>query len=688
MGKRQPSKTTATPWGTWRRLIEGDFVKRFTQGASLAAVLLAATFAGGTAFPACAQSVPAVAGPAPLAAYGALPSLEMVTLSPSGQRLAFITVTGEERTLVLLDLTTREQIGGAGVGSAKVRDLDWIDEARVLVTTSKTESIPQWGIVRGEFFTSQIYDTSRNRIVEVLKNTRGVFPVLFSPANLVQGEEPQIFVRAYAFENPERLDLFRIDLSTGRGALAEVMGRNVTDYILDPTGQSVARAEYDERAQKWSLHLRQAGGFRKTWETTAPIDTPTLIGLGINGDSIIVAADRPDLSQPGREDAEYFDVNLATGAWRPLRFEFRAEGLVFHPVSQRLIGATGTTGDGRVYGFVDPAARALSDSVRGAFAGRAPALVSWSDDLRKAVVFTDTGADSGSYRIVDLDTGKVVSAGGAYEAVPPAQVAPVRYITYAAADGLEIRGFLTTPPGVENPRGLPLVVLAHGGPASHDSRGFDWWSQALASRGYAVLQANFRGSTGYGDAFMEAGYGEWGRKMQTDLSDGVRHLAGEGVIDPQKVCIVGASYGGYAALAGPTLDKGVYRCAVSVAGVSDLRVMVEDEASIGARRENATTRYWNRFMGAERLGDRSLDDRSPARLAAQADAPILLIHGRDDTVVPIEQSRLMAEALQRADKPFEFIELEGEDHWLSRTDTRHRMLAETVRFLQAHNPVE
>ncbi|WP_439470665.1 alpha/beta hydrolase family protein [Brevundimonas sp.] len=659
-------------------------MKRLMQGAGLAAILLAATVAGGTV-PSMASAQNASA-PAPLAAYGALPSLEMVTLSPSGQRLAFITVSGEERTLVLLDLATREQVGGAGVGSAKVRDMEWIDETRVLMTTSKTEDIPQWGIVRGEFFTSQIYDTSRNRIIEVLKDTRGVFPVLFSPAELVQGADPQILVRAYAFENPERLDLFRIDLRTGRGSLAEVMGRNVSDYLLDPTGRSVARAEYDPRSQMWSLHLRQGGGFRKVWETPAPIDRPSLIGLGINGDSVIVAADRPDLSQPGREDAEYFDVNLATGAWRPIRFEFPADALVFHPVTHRLIGARGSTGEGRVYGFVDPAARALADNVQRAFTGRSPALVSWSDDLRKAVVFTDTGADSGSYSIVDLDAGTVISAGGAYAAVTPAQVAPVRAISYAAADGLEIRGFLTTPPGVENPRGLPLVVLAHGGPASHDSRGFDWWSQALASRGYAVLQANFRGSTGYGDAFMEAGYGEWGRKMQTDLSDGVRWLTGEGVIDPAKVCIVGASYGGYAALAGATLDRGVYRCAVSVAGVSDLRAMVDDEASRGARRENVTTRYWNRFMGAERLGDRSLDERSPARLAAQADAPILLIHGKDDSVVPIVQSRLMADALRRANKPFEFIELEGEDHWLSRTDTRQRMLAETLRFLQTNNP--
>lgn len=159
--------------------------------AGLAVALLAAALAEVMApTPARAREPGAAAAavePAPLAAYGALPSLEMVKLSPSGQRLAFITVTGEERTLVLLDLATKAQVGGAGVGLAKVRDLEWIGEDRVLVTTSKTETIPQLGIFKAELFSSQIYDLDRSRIVEVLKDTRRVFPILFSSANVIQG---------------------------------------------------------------------------------------------------------------------------------------------------------------------------------------------------------------------------------------------------------------------------------------------------------------------------------------------------------------------------------------------------------------------------------------------------------------------------------------------------------------------
>ena len=659
-------------------------------------VVLLGAFAAAVA-PAIAQGPGAgnAIQPAPLSAYGALPSLELVELSPSGKQLAFVTVSGEQRMLVLLDMATKAQTGGVSVGEAKVRNLQWIGETKVLITTSKLENLPEIGLINTELSTAQIYDPAKNKLIPILTNTRGevlngrpgLFQAMFSMASIVDSPEgPAVLVRAFHFDNPERLDMYRVDLETGRARLSEVMGRSVDDFILDPTGKSVARGEYDRVAKVWGLNLRGDQGFRETWEVSAPIDTPTLMGLGLNGSSVIVAADRPDMAQPGRPDAEYFDVDLATGVWRPVRFEFEPDALLFHPVTKRLIGASHAGEQGDVYAFVDPAARALWTNIQATFAGKEPTLISWSNDFRKAVVFTDSVQDSGSYFVVDLDAAKLTAVGGAYASITKDKVAPVQYISYAAADGLEIHGFLTTPPGVKDPKGLPLIVLAHGGPASHDGRGFDYWSQALASRGYAVLQANFRGSTGYGDAFMEAGYGEWGRKMQTDLSDGVRHLSGLGVVDPKKVCIVGASYGGYAALAGPTLDRGVYKCAVAVAGVSDLRLMVEREASIYGRRENISVRYWNRFMGADRLGDRSLDERSPAKLAAQADAPILLIHGRDDSVVAIEQSQIMADALRKAGKPVEFIELSGEDHWLSRTETRQRMLSETVRFLQAHNP--
>jgi dipeptidyl aminopeptidase/acylaminoacyl peptidase len=226
--------------------------------------------------------------------------------------------------------------------------------------------------------------------------------------------------------------------------------------------------------------------------------------------------------------------------------------------------------------------------------------------------------------------------------------------------------------------------MPHGGPLEiYDRIGFDWWAQAFASRGYAVIQPNYRGSGGHGLAFEEKGMGQWGRGMITDISDGVAALAKAGIIDPHRVCIVGASYGGYAALAGVTLQNGLYRCAVAVSPPTDAGAIM---AEFGANPESASHRRGERLFGASNPYDPSVLAISPVRRAADADAPILLIHGKDDTRVPIVNSLAMKGALENAHKPVEMITLPGEDHFLSREATRIQTLEASVAFVEKHNP--
>jgi dipeptidyl aminopeptidase/acylaminoacyl peptidase len=277
---------------------------------------------------------------------------------------------------------------------------------------------------------------------------------------------------------------------------------------------------------------------------------------------------------------------------------------------------------------------------------------------------------------------RAIPVGKVYDGIDESM--ETKRITYAAADGFKIPAYLTLPAG-RPPTKLPLIVFPHGGPAARDTADFGWWAQAMASRGYAVLQPQFRGSA-LDRQFVAAGFGEWGRKMQTDLSDGVRYLEKEGTIDPKRVCIVGGSYGGYAALAGVTLDPGIYRCAVSVAGISDLKRFLEWVNSRDRVGAHISQRYWDRFMGVENYKDLNLDAISPIKHIDAVTVPVLLIHGRDDTVVPFEQSDVMLSALKKAGKSVELVTLKKEDHWLSRGETRLQMLTSSVAFLEANNP--
>jgi Dipeptidyl aminopeptidases/acylaminoacyl-peptidases len=233
---------------------------------------------------------------------------------------------------------------------------------------------------------------------------------------------------------------------------------------------------------------------------------------------------------------------------------------------------------------------------------------------------------------------------------------------------------------------MPLIVLPHGGPASSDTYQFDWLAQALASRGYMVFQPNFRGSTGQGEQLFRASFGEWGGKMQSDVTDGVTALVKNGLVDAKRICIVGMSYGGYVAQAGVTMQKDIYRCAVSVAGISDLRAQFANRIQSTYLNDVASLRFDLRYVGAKSLDDPILVERSPLTHAKNLEVPLLIIHGDNDAVVQVEQSKRMANALKKAGKPYEFVKLKSEDHWLSKADTRLQMLQAVVKFLETNNP--
>jgi dipeptidyl aminopeptidase/acylaminoacyl peptidase len=268
-------------------------------------------------------------------------------------------------------------------------------------------------------------------------------------------------------------------------------------------------------------------------------------------------------------------------------------------------------------------------------------------------------------------------------ALSSAQLAAVRTLRYTARDGLEIQAYLTEAQTLR-PGTAPLLILPHGGPVARDVYGFDPMAQYLATLGYNVLQPNFRGSTGFGREFTEAGFGQWGEAMQDDLSDGVAWMVDQGLAQADQVCIMGWSYGGYAALMGALETPELYRCAVAGAPVSDLNAQIEHWGEV-FERSDYMRNYIRDLYGDPEDDAVSLSENSPINLIESLSVPVLLQHGDSDRRVPVEQSQGLAEAANAAGAPLTYFEYEDAPHTFERAETI-LMLERSAAFLAEHLP--
>lgn len=330
--------------------------------------------------------------------------------------------------------------------------------------------------------------------------------------------------------------------------------------------------------------------------------------------------------------------------------------------------------------WLDPELRGVQAKIDKALPGAENVVLNASRDGQRLLVWSGTASDPGVYYLFDRKARRLNAVAASFDKLSETRLAPVAFVRYPARDGLSIPGYLTLPAG-RPPEKLPLIVMPHGGPHARDAWDYDPFVQFLASRGYAVLQPNFRGSTGYGKAFVERGYGQWGRAMQDDLDDGVDWLVKSGKVDAKRVCLMGASYGGYAALWGAIRNPERYRCAISVAGVTDLRDMLRFD-----RRAFSAPRYYREWekkvMGEEKL---DLDAVSPLKQAARLTIPVLIAHGEKDDNVPPRQGHRMADALKgRPDMESVFYREDG--HGLTKREDLVDFLGRMERFLAKHNP--
>jgi dipeptidyl aminopeptidase/acylaminoacyl peptidase len=613
----------------------------------------------------------------PLPVYGRMPFLEDVTLSPDGSRLALIRTKGDSRNLLIVPVAGEMKLlAGAKIGNAKVRHIQWQDNDNVLVTVSSTSAPPPGFYGADQEWYRLIHlnvPSGKQRLIDF--ETPGVetFNVVLGVPQVRELDGKAVTFAQGLWVTSAGVLPALFSFTDGREVKLLTQGnKSRMDWLIDANGKIASELGYDTDTRVWTLRTREGTNNLETVANgKADIDAPELMGFTPKGDGVVVG------------------FTEATGAvWRPVSLQSGKLGEAFdsgnelHQViaderSNRIIGGVHHS-DGNVV-FFDKGVQSHWDAMLVDFPGERVRLVSHSSDFQRLLVSVFGARDGYQYAMYDWRVRIPMMLGQIYQGL--SETASVEEISYKAADGLTIPAILTVPREVSR-KNLPLIVFPHGGPEAEDTDEFDWWAQAMAVQGYAVLQPNYRGSS-LNHEFVEAGYGQWGRKMQTDLSDGVTFLANEGIVDAKRVCIVGASYGGYAALAGVTLQSDIYRCAVSVAGVADLVRMRNwtrrTEASV-------STRYWDRFWGVTEHDDTALRMISPIEHLPSGPVPLLLVHGKDDTVVPYEQSEKMAAALRKAGKPVEFVTLSHEDHWLSRGETRAQMLEATVAFLRRNNP--
>ncbi len=298
---------------------------------------------------------------------------------------------------------------------------------------------------------------------------------------------------------------------------------------------------------------------------------------------------------------------------------------------------------------------------------------------KQVLVYSYSDRDPGRWFVLDVATGSLRFVASRKPEIDIDKMLPKQTIEYKARDGLTIPAYLTVPNGA-GPK--PAVIYIHGGPEARDGWDWDPEVQMLAARGYTVFQPQFRGSSGFGKRYIEAGYGQWGLAMQDDITDGVKWLVAQGHADPARICIYGASYGGYAAMWGLVKTPDLYRCGASFAGVSDLKYMLNDRSDVNATPTGRL--YRNMMLNASAAGNQMLDDVSPLKNTARIKVPLLIAHGEWDKRVPLSHSEKMVSALKDSEKEFEWIELWKEGHGIYFEQNQQKFYQALFKFFDRH----
>lgn len=618
-------------------------------------------------------------------------------VSPSGKYIAAVLRRPDSDLLVLIDAATGESKGLTRVGrhnvsprhDSHITSVYWKTESRLLIGVVITLT-PGAGAARDSDLRHlgfRLFGVDRDggNFVRMLQgNDESELDWAFDLGS----------IRSFLPRDPDNIlmlidgmngrSLFKVNVHTGAGAVVEPAGQNIIDWWLDLDGKPVVRVDVSrgfirfyrqENGDKWKqyhkVRLRELEEHDE-YEPLGPSDQA--------GKFYVLA--RPE----GAQRRGIYLYDLEKESFGPPVAENPEFDIVAGFISRdgKHVQRYCYLAHVQICETADARLNAHLNAVRRFFDNSANVYVAdSSDDNETLLLYVEGPSSPPAYFYYELGRKHIQSVGLSNDALANKALPTATLVEYQSRDDVALTGYFTRPAGAANATRLPLVMFPHGGPELRDHLTFDLYVQYFAALGYAVFQPNFRGSDGFGRDFAEGGYGQWGRRMQDDISDAVALLVAQKAVDPARVCIVGASYGGYAALAGAAFTPGHYKCAVSIAGPSDLAEYLKSRRrKFGA--DSEVYAYWMRTIGDPKADSERIAATSPALHVDRIQAPILLIHGDADDIVPYEQSKLMKKVLDKSGRKTELITLEDEGHSYWSSEHERQTLEATGRFLVEH----
>ena len=604
--------------------------------------------------------------PLPIQAFFSPPASRGAQLSPSGRYLALVERAAGHDVVDIIDLDTHET--SRALSPKDGRAVDWVrwkGDDRIVTGLSPTSRAPSGPMsdddppVRPDE-TLTALDRDGGRAMTLSPGAAAKTGEKLRIADPLSRDPSHVILASANVKGG--VSLWKVDVRSGSAEFVKSGQDNHDDDDGFPGGTMVVRYDHKSAASEADFDL------------LGPADGPHRAYVALQPRS------KADGDTASVRIYDFERKTFSDPVWSALPYD--VSDVVYHEGDRALAGVC-YTADTYACQFKNAALQADYQAAAASFHDpRSLTPMSMSDDGRYWLFGVQGPTEPGAYYVFDRKTKTMILAANRHPGLPAAKLATMQAYVYQARDGTQITGYLTRPPGTTDSQALPLIVMPHGGPEARDSLGFDIWAEFFATRGYLVFQPNFRGSSGYGRKFAEAGYGQWGGRMDDDITDGVRQLIQSGRAEKDRICIFGASFGGYAALYGGAQTPDLYKCVASFAGVADLNALVNWE--------HTTKGHEGRYLYAVRsIGDPArqfskLKTRSPITYVSGYRPPVLLIHGADDRSVPVEQSQMMQRALQRAGKDVRLVVYPHEGHTDWTPTDEQAALTEIDAFISTH----